>query len=54
MTKIVQVKMGIRNIVMPGARMQKMVVTKLTEPRMVPKPPIAKPSNHRSPPTSGE
>ena len=54
MVKIVQVKIGIRNIVIPGARIQKMVVTKFTEPRMVPSPPIAKPSNHRSPPTSGE
>ena len=33
-----QVKMGIRNIVIPGARMQMIVVTKLTEPRMVPRP----------------
>ena len=53
-TKIVQVKIGIRNMVMPGARMQKIVVTKLTAPRMVPRPPIARPSSHRSPPTSGE
>ena len=33
-----QVKMGIRNMVMPGARMQKIVVTKLTPDRMVPRP----------------
>ena len=35
---MVQVKIGIRNIVMPGARMQMIVVMKLTAPRMVPKP----------------
>ncbi len=35
-----QVKIGIRNIVMPGARMRKIVVTKLTEPRIVPRPPM--------------
>jgi hypothetical protein len=28
--------MGIRHMVMPGARMQMMVVMKLTAPRMVP------------------
>ena len=33
-----QVKIGIRNIVIPGARMQTIVVTKLTEPRRVPMP----------------
>ena len=31
-------KIGIRNIVMPGARMQMIVVMKLTAPRIVPKP----------------
>ena len=30
MTRMFQVKIGIRNIVMPGARMQKIVVMKLT------------------------
>ena len=50
----VQVKTGIRNIVIPGQRMQKIVVMKLTAPRMVPRPPIARPSSHRSAPTSGE
>ncbi len=45
-----QVKIGIRNIVMPGARMQMMVVMKLTEPRMVPNPASASPMIHRSPP----
>ena len=33
-----QVKIGIRNMVMPGARMVRTVVTKLTAPRMVPRP----------------
>ncbi len=52
-TRIVQVKIGIRNIVMPGARMQKIVVMKLTAPRIVPRPPSAKPRNQRSAPTCG-
>ena len=33
-----QVKIGIRNMVMPGARMQMIVVTKLTDPSSVPMP----------------
>ena len=33
-----QVKIGIRNMVMPGARIVTMVVTKLTEPSSVPIP----------------
>ena len=52
--KIVHVKIGMRNIVMPGARMQNIVVMKLTAPRIVPRPPIARPRNHRSAPTVGE
>ena len=52
--KIVHVKMGIRNMVMPGARMVMIVVTKLTPPKMVPRPPTAKPMNHRSAPALGE
>ncbi|SFY47498.1 hypothetical protein STEPF1_00709 [Streptomyces sp. F-1] len=47
-------KIGIRNIVMPGARMQMIVVMKLTEPRMVPKPEKARPMNHTLAPTPGE
>ena len=31
-------KIGIRNMVMPGARMQMIVVMKLTAPRIVPRP----------------
>ena len=53
-TSVFQVKIGIRNIVMPGARMQMIVVMKLTAPRMVPRPAIHRPMIHRSPPTPGE
>ena len=53
-TRMFQVKIGIRNIVMPGARMQKIVVTKLTPPRMVPRPLRTKPMIQRSAPTPGE
>ena len=54
MTSVFQTKIGIRNIVMPGARMQMIVVMKLTAPRMVPRPAIHRPMIHRSPPTPGE
>ncbi len=54
MTRMFQVKIGIRNIVMPGARMVMIVVTKLTAPRMVPRPAIHRPMIHRSPPIPGE
>ena len=37
-TRMFQVKIGIRNMVMPGARMHRIVVVKLTAPRMVPRP----------------
>ncbi len=53
-TSVFQVKIGIRNIVMPGARMQMIVVMKLTAPRMVPRPAIHRPMIQRSPPTPGE
>jgi hypothetical protein len=53
-TRVFHTKMGIRNIVMPGARMQMIVVVKLTAPRMVPRPAIHRPMIHRSPPTPGE
>src|SRR3954464_12985434 len=52
-TRTVQVKIDIRNIVMPGARRQMIVVMKLTAPRMVPKPASASPNTHRSPPRPG-
>ncbi len=51
--RMFQTKIDIRNIVMPGARRQTMVVMKLTEPRMVPKPENASPMIHMSPPTPG-
>ena len=54
MTRMFQVKIGIRNIVMPGARIVMIVVTKLTAPRMVPRPAIHRPMIHRSPPIPGE
>ena len=53
-TRMFQVKIGIRNIVMPGARRQMIVVMKLTPPRIVPRPPTARPTIHRSPPAPGE
>ena len=53
-SRMFQVKIGIRNIVMPGARMQMIVVMKLTPPRMVPNPLSARPMIHRSAPTPGE
>ncbi len=39
---------------MPGARIPMMVVRKLTEPRMVPKPESASPMIHMSAPMPGE
>ena len=53
-TKVFQVKIGKRNMVIPGARMVKIVVMKLTPPMMVPKPLSARPNTHKSPPIPGE
>ena len=53
-TRMFQVKIGIRNMVMPGARMHTMVVTKLTPLKMVPSPDRTRPMIHMSPPTPGE
>ena len=53
-TRMFQVKIGIRNIVMPGARMQTIVVMKLTPPRIVPRPDTTRPTIHRSAPAPGE
>ena len=53
-TKMFQVKIGMRNIVIPGARMQTTVVTMLTAPRMMPSPPTIRPMIHRSAPAPGE
>ena len=52
-TRMFQVKIGIRNIVIPGARMQTTVVIMLTAPRIVPSPAIARPMIHRSAPAPG-
>ena len=52
-TKVFQVKIGMRNIVIPGARIVMMVVMKLTPPMMVPNPARARPKTHRSPPIPG-
>ena len=54
MSSTFQVKIGIRNIVMPGARIVRMVVMKFTAPRMVPTPLSARPRIHRSAPMFGE
>ena len=48
-----QVKIGIRNIVMPGARRHTIVVTMLTAPRMVPRPDTTRPTIQRSCPMPG-
>ena len=53
-SRMFQVKIGIRNMVMPGARMQKIVVTKLTPLRIVPSPDSVRPMIHMSPPIPGE
>src|SRR5207248_6191724 len=52
--RMFQVKIGIRNMVMPGARMQTTVVVKLTAARMVPRPDTINPMIHRSPPGPDE
>ncbi len=52
--RVFHTKIGIRNIVMPGARIPMMVVMKLTAPRIVPKPASARPMIHRSGPMPGE
>ncbi len=52
-TSVFHVKIGIRNMVMPGARIVMIVVMKLTAPRMVPKPASARPNTQRSPPSPG-
>ncbi len=48
------VKIGIRNIVMPGARIPTIVVRKFTAPRIVPNPASARPMIHMSAPMPGE
>ena len=53
-SKTFQEKIDIRNIVIPGARIVKIVVMKFTPPRIVPRPPSASPTIQRSPPIPGE
>jgi hypothetical protein len=53
-TSVFQVKIGIRHIVMPGARIVMIVVMKFTAPRIVPKPLMPSPSIHMLPPMPGE
>ena len=53
-SKTFQVKIGIRNMVIPGALMQRMVVMKFTPPRIVPIPLTANPITHKSLPRPGE
>ncbi len=48
-----QVKIGIRNMVMPGARRHRMVVMKLTALSVVDTPLSTRPMIHRSPPGPG-
>ncbi len=52
-TRTFQVKMDIRNMVMPGARRQRMVVIMLTAEAMVPTPVRPTPMIHRLVPTPG-
>ncbi len=54
MSSTFQQKMDIRNMVRPGARMQMIVVMKLTAPRMEPKPESVTPMIHISAPMLGE
>ena len=49
-----QVKIGMRSIVMPGARMVKIVAIRLTEPRIVATPEKRMPMTQRSAPRLGE
>ncbi|CAB5028917.1 unannotated protein [freshwater metagenome] len=53
-SKTFQEKIDIRNIVIPGARIVKIVVMKFTAPKIVPIPPIANPTIQRSAPIPGE
>jgi hypothetical protein len=48
------VKIGMRNMVMPGARIVMIVVMKFTPPRIVPKPLRPRPKTQRFPPRPGE
>jgi hypothetical protein len=52
--KMFQVKIGIRHIVIPGARRHTTVVSMFTAPRIVARPPTTSPIAHRFPPGPGE
>jgi hypothetical protein len=52
--RISQVKMGIRHIVIPGARYRTIVVTRLTAVMIVATPASESPINHRSTPVLGD
>jgi hypothetical protein len=52
--RMFHVKIGIRNMSMPGARIVTIVVIMLTAPRIVPIPEMDRPTNHRSAPMPGE
>jgi hypothetical protein len=52
--KMFHVKIGIRHMVMPGARRHTTVVIMLTAPRIVARPPTISPTAHRFPPGPGE
>ena len=54
MTRMFQVKIGIRNIVMPGARRQTIVVMKLTRAEDRAETGDDQARAHRSPPVPGE
>jgi len=51
---VFHVKIGMRHIVMPGARSVMIVVMKFTAPRIVPKPERPRPKTQRLPPSPGE
>ena len=53
-TNMFQVKIGMRNMVMPGARMVDTVATTLTRGDHAGQPGSTMPTIHRSPPTPGE
>ena len=53
-TSVFHEKIGMRHIVIPGARIVMIVVMKLTAPRIVPKPLMPRPSIHKLPPAPGE
>ena len=53
MTRMFQVKIGIRNIVMPGRAHADHRGDHVDAPRMVPRPATARPMIHRSPPAPG-